>query len=43
MAGIVDISEAKEGQGFDIKVDWVGSDEGESSWEPLAIVWDSAP
>ena len=24
MTGIVDISEAEEGQGFDVKVDWVG-------------------
>ena len=23
--------------------DWVGFDEGESSWEPLAIIWDLAP
>ena len=43
MAGIVDISEAEERQGFDVKVDWVGSDEGESSCEPLAIIWHSAP
>ena len=25
MAGIVDISEAEDGQGFDVKVDWVDS------------------
>ena len=27
---------------FDVKVDWVGLDEGYSSWEPLAIIWDGA-
>ena len=43
MAGIVDISEVEEGQGFDVKVDWAGFDEGESSWEPLAIIWGGAP
>ena len=43
MAGIVNISEAEDGQGFDVKVDWVGFDEGESSWEPLANIWDGAP
>ena len=36
MAGIVDIPEAKDGQSFDVKVDWVVFDEGESSWESLA-------
>ena len=43
MAGIVDISEAEHGQGFDVKVDWVGFDEGESSLNPFASVWDGAP
>ena len=43
MAGIVDISEVEDGQGFDIKVDWVGFDEGESSWDPPATIWDGAP
>ena len=38
MVGIVDISEAKDEQDFDVKVDWVSFDEGESSWEPLAIM-----
>ena len=31
MAGIVNISEAEYRQGFDVKVDWVGFDEGGSS------------
>ena len=31
MAEIVDILEAEDGQGFDVKVDWVGFDEGNSS------------
>ena len=43
MAVIADISKAKDGQGFDVKVDWVGFDEGKSSWEPLATIWDGAP
>ena len=43
MAGIVNISEAGEGQDFDVKVDWVEFDKGESLWEPLAIIWDGAP
>ena len=38
MAGIVDISETAEGQGLDVKVDWVKFDQGDSSWEPLAII-----
>ena len=43
MAGIVDISEAKDRQGFDVIMDWVEFDGGESSWEPLATIWDGAP
>ena len=43
MAGIVDISEAEDGQGFHVKVDWVGFDERESSWEPFATIWNGAP
>ena len=35
--------EAEEGQGFDVKVDWVGFDEEESLWEPLATMQDGAP
>ena len=30
MVGIVNVSEAEEGQGFLVKVDWVGFDEEES-------------
>ena len=36
MVGIVDILEVEDGQSFDVKVDLVGFDEGECSWEPLA-------
>ena len=43
MAGIVDISEAEERQGFDVKVDWVGFDKEKSLWEPLKTIWDGAP
>ena len=39
MAGVVGISEAEEGKGFDVRVDWAGFDGGESSWEPLATIW----
>ena len=42
MARIVDISEDEDGQGFDVKVSWVEFDDGESSWEPLATIWDDA-
>ena len=42
IVGIVDISEAEEGQVFDVNVDWVGLDEGQRSWKPLAIIWDGA-
>ena len=37
MAGIVDISEAEDGQGFDVKVDLVGFDEGEGSWSRFRL------
>ena len=43
MAGIVNISEAENGQGNDVKVDWVGLDEGKSSWELLTTISDGAP
>ena len=43
MAGIVDISEAEDGQRFDFKVDWVRFDEEESLCEPLATIWGGAP
>ena len=43
MAGIVDISEAEDGQGFDVKVNWVEFDVGESSLELLANMWGGAP
>ena len=43
MAGMVDISDAKDGQGVYVKADWAGFDERESSWEPLATIWDGVP
>ena len=43
MAEIVDISEAEEEQDFDVKMDWVEFDEGENSWEALAVIWGGAP
>ena len=42
MARIVDVLEAEGGRGFDVKMDWVGLDEGEKSWKPLAVIWDGA-
>ena len=42
MAGIVDILEAEDGQGFYVKMGWVGFVGGESSWEPLATTWNGA-
>ena len=42
MAGIVDILEAEDGQGFDVKMDWVGFVGGQCSWEPFATIWDGA-
>ena len=42
MADIIDISEIDDGQGFDVKANWVGFDEGKSSWEPLATFCDGA-
>ena len=42
MAWIVDISEAEDGQGLDVRMEWVEFDEGESVWEPLAIIRDGA-
>ena len=43
IVGIVDISEAENGQGFDVKVDCVGFDERGNSWEPLATICYDAP
>ena len=42
MAGIVDILEAEDGQGFYVKMGWVGFVGGESTWEPLATTWNGA-
>ena len=38
-----DLKMAEDGQSFDVKVDWVRFDEGESLWEPLTTIWDGAP
>ena len=43
MAGITDSSEAQDGQGLDVKVDWVGFGTGERLWVLLASIWDGAP
>ena len=43
MAGIVDTSEAEDGQGFDIKVYWIGFDVRNRSWVVLSTVWDGIP
>ena len=43
MGEIIVTSKAKDGQGFDVMLDWIGSDEGQSLREQLANVWDGAP
>ena len=43
MAGIVDNSGVEDGQDCNVRVGCVGFDEKESSWEPLATIWDGAP
>ena len=43
MAAIVDMTNAKNGSGFEGEVKWVGFDKQESTWEDLAEVWDAAP
>ena len=43
MTGTIDILEAEDGQSFDVKVEWVGFDNGASSREPLATIWDDPP
>lgn len=43
MAAIVEISGAKEGDGFYAMVERVGFDEEENSLEPLKSIWDGAP
>lgn len=42
MAAIVDVSEAENGSGFEVLVEWVRFDE-ENTWEALAKIWDAAP
>ena len=43
MAAIVDMSEADEGPGFDVEVEWVGFDKSENTWEALAKIWNASP
>ena len=43
MEAIVGISEAEEGDGFDVHVEWVGFGKDESSWEPLDPILKGAP
>jgi len=43
MAAIVDMSEAEEGPGFDVEVEWVGFDKSENTWEALAKIWNASP
>lgn len=38
MAGIVDIAEAVEEGSIEVKVDWVGFEDEESSWKPLQTI-----
>eukprot|EP00752_Nemacystus_decipiens_P002231 g2116.t1 len=43
MAAIVDMSEAEEGPGFDVEVEWVGFDKSENTWEALEKIWNASP
>ena len=43
MAAIVDMSEAEDGPGFDVEVEWVGFDKSENTWEALSKIWDASP
>lgn len=36
MAAIVDMTEADDGPGFEIEVEWVGFDKSENKWEALS-------
>ena len=43
MAAIVDMSEAEEGPGYDVEVEWVGFEKSENTWEALSKIWDASP
>ena len=43
MAAIVDISDAKEGPGLDVEVEWVRFDKNETTWEALSKIWHASP
>ena len=43
MEAIVGISEAQDGDGFDVQVEWVGFGKDESSCEPLETILKGAP
>lgn len=43
MADIINMAEAVEGNGFEIKMDWIDLKDEERSWEPLQTTWDEAP
>ena len=43
MAAIVDMSDAEEGPGFDVEVEWVGFDKSENTWEALSKIWNASP
>ena len=43
IAGIVDILDIEDEQGFHVKVDWAVFDEGDISWGLIAATWDGAP
>ena len=42
MAAIVDMANADNGYGFEVKVEWVGFAKEENTWD-LAKIWDAAP
>ena len=43
MEAIVDLSEAQDGDGFVVRVEWVGFSKDESSWESLETILEGAP
>ena len=39
----MDMANAENGSGFEVKAEWVGLHKEENSWKDLAKIWDVAP